>query len=66
MTHWRETPDTEDLGEVAFNAFYAGFHARGDWPDLTEEQRNWWRVAANAVAEVVATRLAKDAPCPKP
>lgn len=48
--YWREVPEDKPLGEVAREAFMA-CSLEGDA----------WEAAANAVAEVVATRLARRA-----
>lgn len=50
--HWRDVPEDKPLWEVARDAFY---DAGGD--DYGDDEA--WEACANAVAEVVATRLAR-------
>ncbi len=59
--HWREPAEPEDLGRVAYEAFYTQY--RGylpcRWEKLDPNARDAFTASANAVAEAVATRLAK-------
>lgn len=57
--HWREPAEPEDLGRVAYEAFYEVPWVR--WEKLEQQTRDAFTAAANAVAEAVATRLAKAA-----
>lgn len=53
--HWRDVPEDLPLWQVVRDAV-----ERGSWEGVSRAPYSAWEAAANAVAEVVATRMARN------